>query len=503
MSPPQRSSAYVQEASGATQGIPWVPAFGSTRPMRGRSDSSRSSFNYSTITVIAILLDYLSVATGIVAGLLVYQLLGGVRVSNEPLRLFALSLQYGLTFILFGQIHHLYSHRHCLLQVRETARILRVSVFSFALLSIGIGFGKMDLPRLLLLLSWSFITLFVILQKHLTRRMLARWKATHPFDRRVLIIGSGSEARRIFSFLLNSPDLQLRPVAFLQEQSGSAPLIYSHDYRFKDHAPVYEQELDKDLLSELNVSDIFVADPNLSPQRINDIGAIASDHSVQVSFVGSGQSHLSGRLFCLQEMDGLLVSSSTHHSSLTGIYEVSKRMVDIAGSLFAILVSFPVWAGIAAWIKLSSEGPVFFVQERIGHGGKPFKMYKFRSMYTTAPKYSRSPESGEDPRITPAGRFIRKTSLDELPQLLNVLRGEMSLVGPRPEMPYIVSQYNSHQAQRLNVKQGITGIWQLSADRRFAIHQSVEYDLYYIEHRSFFVDLAILLHTVAFAMKGI
>ncbi len=501
MSSPQSSFAAVQQASEVTGEISWPPTFGSTRPVQGRSDSNSSSFNYSTI--IAILLDYLSVATGIVAGLFVYQLLGGVWVNNEPLGLFTLSLQYGITLILFGRIHYLYSHRHCLLQVRETARILRVSVYSFALLSIGIGFGKTVFPRLLLLLSWSFVTLFVILQKHLTRRMLARWKATHPLDRRVLIIGSGSEARRIFSFLLNSPDLRLRPVAFLQEQSGSAPLIYSHDYRFKDHAPVYERELDKDLLSELEVSDIFVADPSLSPQRMHDIGAIAADHSVQISFVGSGQSHLSGRLFCLQEMDGLLVSSSTYHSRQNGTYEICKRVVDIAGSLLAILVSLPVWVGIAAWIKLSSEGPVFFKQERIGRGGKPFEMYKFRSMYISAPKYSRSPESREDPRITPAGHFIRQTSLDELPQLLNVLRGEMSLVGPRPEMPYIVSEYNSHQAQRLNVKQGLTGIWQLSADRRFAIHESVEYDLYYIEHRGLFLDLAILLHTVAFAMKGI
>ena len=503
MSPSHRYSASLQDASGATQEISWPPAFESTRPVQGQSDSgkSSSSFNYSTI--IAILLDYLSVAAGIGAGLLVYQLFGGVWTNNGSLGLFTLSLQYGITLILFGRIHFLYSHRHSLLQVRETARILRVSAYSFTLLSIGVGFGKIVFPRLLLLLSWVFITLFVILQKHLTRRTLARWKATHPFDRRVLIIGSGSEARRIFSFLLNSPDLRLRPVAFLQEQSGSAPLIYSHDYRFKHHAPVYERELDKDLLSELEVSDIFVADPSLSPQRIHDIGAIAAGQSVQVSFVGSGQSQLSGRLFCLQEMDGLLVSSSTYHSRQNDIYEVSKRIVDVVGSLLAILVSFPVWVGIAAWIKLGSEGPVFFKQQRIGHGGKPFKMYKFRSMYVTAPKYGRSPESSEDPRVTPAGRFIRKTSLDELPQLLNVLRGEMSLVGPRPEMPYIVSEYDSHQAQRLNVKQGLTGLWQLSADRRFAIHESVEYDLYYIEHRGLFLDLAILLHTVAFAMKGV
>jgi exopolysaccharide biosynthesis polyprenyl glycosylphosphotransferase len=501
MSSPQRFFVSAEDPSAAAQEITWPPAFQATRLARSRSVSKFLSFGSSTI--IAIVLDYLSVASGIVAGLLVYKLLGRVWVDNGPLRLSVLTLQFGITFILFGQIHHLYSHSHSLLKVRETAAILRVLVFSFALLSIGIGFGTIVFPGLLLLLIWSFITLFVLLQKHLTREMLAQWKAKHPFDRRVLIIGSGSEARRIFSFLLNSPNLRLRPVAFLQEGSGSAPLIYSHDYRFKDHAPVYEGELNKNLLSELKVSDIFVADPSLSPQHISNIHSIAANESVQVSFVGSGHSHLSGRSVRLQEMDGLLVSSTIHDSKRTGTYEVSKRIIDIAGSLFAVIVSFPVWVAIAAWIKLSSEGPVFFTQDRIGHGGKPFQMCKFRSMYITAPKYSRSPESRDDPRVTPVGRFIRKTSLDELPQLLNVLRGDMSLVGPRPEMPYIVSQYNSHQAQRLDVKQGLTGIWQLSADRRYAIHESVEYDLYYIEHRSFFVDLAILLHTVAFAMKGI
>jgi exopolysaccharide biosynthesis polyprenyl glycosylphosphotransferase len=500
MSPPHRFSASVEHASSGTQELPWPPVFETERPARSRSASKASSFNYSTI--IAVVLDYLSVAGGIVSGLLVYHLLGKVWVGENPLRLSVLSVQYGLTFILFGRIHHLYSHSHSLLKIRETASILRVSAYSFVLLSIGVGFGKIAFPPLILVVSWAFITLFVILQKHLTRPILAQWKARNPFDRHVLIIGSGSEARRIFSFLLNSPDLQLRPVAFLQEQSGSAPLIYSHDYRFKDHAPVYEGKLDVDLLSELKVSDIFVADPTLSSHRINEIRAIAEDHSIQLSFVGSGQSQLSGS-FCLQEMDGLLVSSSIQHSKRTGNYEIAKRVVDIAGSLLAIIVSLPVWVFIAIWIKLSSEGPAFFLQERVGYEGKPFKMYKFRSMYVTVPKYGRSPESQEDPRITSVGRFIRKTSLDELPQLLNVLRGEMSLVGPRPEMPYIVSQYNSHQAQRLNVKQGLTGIWQLSADRRYAIHESVEYDLYYIEHRCFFLDLAILLHTAAFAMKGV
>ncbi len=130
-------------------------------------------------------------------------------------------------------------------------------------------------------------------------------------------------------------------------------------------------------------------------------------------------------------------------------------------------------------------------------------MFKFRTMYADAPKYDRSPEGSDDNRITPAGRFLRKASLDELPQLFNVLRGDMSLVGPRPEMPYVTEGYNLIERRRLVVPQGLTGFWQLSADRKYSIHESLEYDLYYIENRGFFLDLAILLHTALFAMKGI
>jgi lipopolysaccharide/colanic/teichoic acid biosynthesis glycosyltransferase len=109
----------------------------------------------------------------------------------------------------------------------------------------------------------------------------------------------------------------------------------------------------------------------------------------------------------------------------------------------------------------------------------------------------------EDPRITPVGRFLRRTSLDEMPQLFNVLKGDMSLVGPRPEMPFIVEKYNAVQRQRLQVKPGVTGLWQISADRAFLIHENIQYDLYYIRHRGFFMDFAIFLNTAIFAMRGI
>ena len=182
---------------------------------------------------------------------------------------------------------------------------------------------------------------------------------------------------------------------------------------------------------------------------------------------------------------------------------VFKRVLDLLLSSLLILLTLPMWLVAAVMVKATSRGPVFFRQERTGQSGRRFVMLKFRSMYVDTPKYGRSPESPSDTRITPAGRFLRRTSLDELPQLLNVLIGEMSLVGPRPEMPYITDTYTSLERRRLSVPQGLTGLWQLSGDRKFTIHEALEYDLYYIENRGIFLDFAILLHTLFFSMKGL
>jgi lipopolysaccharide/colanic/teichoic acid biosynthesis glycosyltransferase len=184
-------------------------------------------------------------------------------------------------------------------------------------------------------------------------------------------------------------------------------------------------------------------------------------------------------------------------------YLFCKRVIDLLMSCLLLILTLPMWLVAAVMVKATSKGPVFFRQERVGQSGKPFVMLKFRTMYVDTPKYGRSPERSEDTRITLAGRFLRRTSLDELPQLLNVLTGDMSLVGPRPEMPYVTESYTPLERRRLSVPQGLTGFWQLSGDRRFRIHEAIEYDLYYIENRGTFLDLAILLHTLVFAMKGV
>lgn len=163
----------------------------------------------------------------------------------------------------------------------------------------------------------------------------------------------------------------------------------------------------------------------------------------------------------------------------TGAANVIKRLLDIIGSLCALIISSPILLGVAIAIKLDDGGPVFFSQTRIGLHGKPFKMYKFRSMVTNAEELKKklAEETGQedrfifkmkdDPRITKVGHFIRKTSLDEFPQLYNVLKGDMSLVGPRPALPEEVARYGSLYSARLLVKPGITGPWQVPAGRIF------------------------------------
>ncbi len=184
-------------------------------------------------------------------------------------------------------------------------------------------------------------------------------------------------------------------------------------------------------------------------------------------------------------------------------YRFFKRIIDVLVSALLLVLLAPFLCLVALLVRLDSPGPALFVQKRVGRNGKLFDIFKFRSMHTTAPRYECSPTTSSDPRITRMGRFLRRSSLDELPQLLNVLLGNMSLVGPRPEMPFIVKCYTPSQRQRLQVTPGITGLWQLSADRAFPIHQGLHHDLTYIQNCNFFMDMAILLHTLFRATKGV
>jgi exopolysaccharide biosynthesis polyprenyl glycosylphosphotransferase len=203
-----------------------------------------------------------------------------------------------------------------------------------------------------------------------------------------------------------------------------------------------------------------------------------------------------------------------------------KRVVDITSSVFVLVFGLPFYLLIASLIKLTSEGPVLYVQERIGEGGKLFRFYKFRTMlwnnnddmhrdfaanFIKGNVINEAPlENGKyvykmvkDPRITPIGRFLRRTSLDELPQFINVLKGEMSLVGPRPPLSYEIAQYKEWHKKRLLAKPGLTGLWQVSGRSTVPFEEMVALDLYYIENWSLLLDLKIILRTVPVMLLGL
>lgn len=177
-------------------------------------------------------------------------------------------------------------------------------------------------------------------------------------------------------------------------------------------------------------------------------------------------------------------------------YIFAKRSLDIIIAVLGLLICVPFLPFIAFWIKWDSPGPAFITQERVGRGGKIFLLYKLRTMFFETPLYAVAPRGKSDERVTAVGRFLRGYSLDELPQLWNVLKGEMSFVGPRPEMPFLVAQYNDWQKRRLLVKPGITGLWQILGRKDLPLSENLEYDFYYINHRSFLFDIVIVLKTI-------
>ncbi|MBE6137256.1 MAG: sugar transferase [Erysipelotrichaceae bacterium] len=195
------------------------------------------------------------------------------------------------------------------------------------------------------------------------------------------------------------------------------------------------------------------------------------------------------------------------------IYAILKRLMDFFCSLLGLILLSWLMLIIAILVKCTSKGPVFYVSQRVGKNGKLFKFYKFRSMRVGADKelddllkYNETQgitfKMKDDPRITKFGKFLRKTSLDELPQLWNILNGSMSIVGPRPATPREVEQYNDYQRQRLMVKQGLTCIWQCSGRSNTTFDEQVDMDLKYINKRGFFYDIWLIIKTFFAVLFG-
>ena len=395
-----------------------------------------------------------------------------------------------------------YRKGNSLLRVRETEQVLRVSTEVLVSILAVSFFASIVIPRLLLIIGLGFVPLLLFIEKNLMYFLVHALHSHGYGNERVLIYGAGCTGRRVFSVLKASPRLGLVPVAVVDDDPGKVgATLFEMAYERRHSTRILQGPVTREMLAEHDVDLVIIAIPGIEREAFAATVENSLSADVPVSFVPS---HVvaSDSWLDYRDMDGILLASFAKPKARLG-YELLKRAFDVIAALALIIVAAPFFLVMALIIKMDSAGPVFFRQKRIGRGGKSFQMYKLRSMRATSCAYEYSPRESSDPRITRIGKFLRRTSLDELPQLFNVVQGTMSLVGPRPEMPFIVEQYTPRHRQRLQVKPGLTGLWQLSGDRAFLIHENIEYDLYYIQHRNMFMDLAVLLHTLIFAMRGV
>jgi exopolysaccharide biosynthesis polyprenyl glycosylphosphotransferase len=470
-----------------------------------KTAEKRSTANRFRRIVVAceVLADLCTIILAVRLGYFVYGAMAiGKHIHFPPRPIWAVAAVLAGVMVLMLDRVGAYRRGNSLLRVRETEQIIRVS--TEALLAVlGVSFFTSVLfPRWLVILCLSLVPLLLFVQKTVMYLLIHALHARGYGNERVLIYGAGYTGRRMFSVFKGSPKLGLVPVAVADDDRAKiGTTLFEMSYGRRCSTPIVEGPVTRELIAAHAVDLVIIAVPSLGREKFIYTVGEALAANARVSFVPS---HLISpdSWVDYRDIDGILLASLAKPARRTW-YELSKRVIDILGSLALIVLGAPVFLVLAALVRLDSKGPALFRQERVGQHGKPFRMYKFRSMGIATSAYDYSPRESCDPRITGVGRFLRRTSLDELPQLFNVLQGTMSLVGPRPEMPFIVKRYTEHHRLRLHVKPGITGLWQLSGDRAFLIHENIEYDLYYIRHRNMFMDIAVLLHTAIFAMRGV
>jgi exopolysaccharide biosynthesis polyprenyl glycosylphosphotransferase len=416
-------------------------------------------------------------------------------------KLLALSCLHGLfaVLLLFRDGAYGGGGGSSLFRVRETESATRTSIQSLLLLFLANFLLGLNFSDTAFLLCLGLTPALLIVQKQLLASTVRTLQTRGYGIDRVVVYGKAETGKRITSSLLYSPHLGCTPVAVVGDDTvGTGDCVFELGYRRCQPVLVQGGPVTVALLKSLRCSLLIVAMPHPPMEKFSEVIDIADQAGAMIAFLPSFSTEGSQ----WAEVIGDIPAISPVQSTIPWHYAFAKRGIDIAVSSFLLVILSPFLALIAILIRMSSPGPALFVQRRVGRNGELFDMYKFRSMYTSAPAYDVSPSHSSDPRITRLGRFLRRMSLDELPQLINVLLGDMSLVGPRPEMPFIVERYSAEQRRRLELLPGITGLWQLSADRAFPIHENMEYDLYYIRNRNFFMDVAILIHTALFAARG-
>jgi exopolysaccharide biosynthesis polyprenyl glycosylphosphotransferase len=364
--------------------------------------------------------------------------------------------------------------------------------------------------RLIILYALALIVTITILSRliiFLVRRFLFRYGIG---VKRVLVIGTSKTAKEIIKDLERHPGRGLKIIGIVKVNGNMEAMD-----QIRSEVVGFINELGS-LVIKLNPDEIIQTEP-FTPQENLNIIHLCEDKKITFRYVPS--------MFALYSRNndadnfGKVPVFEIRRSNLDGWGRIFKRIIDIIGALVGIIISLPIQIVIAILIKITDPGPVFFIQKRVGRD-KNFNFIKFRTMklaYCTGSKYggdaadkmreelvkTRNESSGpmfkmkDDPRVSKIGKFLRKTSLDEIPQFYNILKGDMSLVGPRPPLPAEVAKYTRVEMKRIiGVKPGITGMWQVSGRSDVQFEEWVELDKYYIENWSLFLDFIIIAKTI-------
>ncbi len=355
--------------------------------------------------------------------------------------------------------------------------------------------------RIMVTIGFILGVIFVLLGRASFVRVTAPIRSNYKLNRRILILGAGQVGKTLARNLLNTVGHQ-EIVGFLDDQY---PAIKEVTIKIgeKNHViPILGVLTEVEVVCRaLKTNEVIVAMTKAAHAVHQDLFERVKDLRISFSIVPSA-------------LELMLTGAEAYSIGRIPLFRIGarptfilapylKRSFDILGALAIGFLSFPIWVLSSILIKYSSAGPILFIHERVGKDGQKFNLFKFRSMEVTADPYAINPLTLDDRRLTSVGKVIRRMSIDEIPQLINILKGDMSLVGPRPEMPFIVESYDDLQRLRLSVKPGLTGVWQISADRANPIHENIDYDLYYLENQSFWLDLAILMKTFSSVVKGI
>ncbi|HYI46013.1 MAG TPA: sugar transferase [Actinomycetota bacterium] len=457
-----------------------------TRPRRGAKR-----------VALRVLADALAVTAALfTASVVRFELLTGAPakgVDYTLITLLATPLWIGL-FWLYG----LYEPRQVLGPVNEFKQVFHGVVAGTVVVFIADSAININLAR-----GWAFVAMmcgfvFVGGERLLVRKTLHFMRRRGGDTTRTIVLGANHEGQTVARTLEREGWLGYKIVGFVDDD-----LPPGHELS-PGHVVIGSTSEVKNLIINKNASLVLIAASAFDTARLNRMFWELQDTNVDLQ-ITSGTIDLLASRMIVQSVAGVPLLY-VRRTGMDKIQQTMKRTLDVAGSALGLLLLSPVLIAMAAWIKKDSEGGAFFKQTRVGREGKLFTVWKFRTMVADAEDklaelehLSEGPgllfKLKEDPRITKAGKALRRYSLDELPQLWNVLRGEMSLVGPRPALPSEVEQYDDWVRNRLKVKPGMTGLWQVSGRTETSFSDYVRYDLFYIQNWSISLDLWILWRT--------